>query len=108
MRPFEIEKAIKNLAYKLDLLQSISNIFPVFYPWLFYLNKSDLLSRQIILFLPLIWFDKKVDLEEYIVKKILDSRIDKRRKDLVSGKKEYLMYKIKFTSLNKWNAKPDY
>lgn len=56
------------------------------HPWLFHLYKNDLLSKQIIPTLLLIWFDKKVDLEEYITKKILDSRINKRKKDPVSGK----------------------
>ena len=72
-------------------------IFPVFHPWLFHFDKSDPLPGQIILLLSPIWFDKKVGLGEYITEEILDSKIDKRRKDLLSGKKGYLIYKIKFT-----------
>lgn len=37
-----------------------------------------------------------MDLGEYVAEEILDSRIDKMRKDYVSGKKRSLMYKIKF------------
>ena len=86
----------------------MSGIFPVFYPWLLHLDKSDPLPRQIIPPLPPIWFDKEVSLGEYITREILDSRIDKRKKDLVSSKKGWLIYKIKFTGQDEWNADPDW
>ncbi len=57
---------------------------------------------------PPIWFDEDIGLGEYVAEEILDSRIDKRRKDPVSGKRGCLMYKIKFTSRNEWNANTDW
>ena len=79
----------------------------MFHPWLLHLDKSDLLPGQIILPSPPIWFDKENSLREYIAEEILDSRIDKRKKDSISSKKRCLIYKIKFTGQNKWNANPD-
>ena len=81
----------------------MSSIFPIFYLQLLHLDKSDLLSGQIIPPLSSIWFDKDISLRKYVAKEILDSRIDKRRKDPVSRKKRCLMYKIKFTGRDKWN-----
>ena len=75
----------------------MSSIFPVFHSWLLHLDKSDPLLGQIIPPPPLIRFDKEVGLGEYIAEKIVDLRIDKRRKDPVSGKRECLINKIKFT-----------
>ena len=37
---------------------------------------------------------------DHDTKKILDSKIDKRRKDSITGEKEYLMYKIKYSEYN--------
>ena len=42
--PFKIIRAINNIAYKLELSEGI-NIYPVFYPWLLYLDNSDSLSK---------------------------------------------------------------
>lgn len=97
LRPFEILRTINNSAYEFDLPQFINGIFPMFYPWLFHLDKSDPLLEQIIPLPSLIGFDKKVGLGKYIAKEILDSRIDKRKKDPVNNKKRCLIYKIKFT-----------
>ena len=108
LEPFKIIKVINNLAHKLKLLPSISSIFPVFYPWLFYLDKSNLLSRQITLLPSSIWFNKDIGLEKYVAEEILNLRIDKRMKNPVSGKRRYLMYKIKFMGRDEWNANPDW
>lgn len=62
---------------------------------------------QIILPPAPIWFNKKIDLRKYITEKIPHSRIEKKKKDLVTGKKGYLIYKIKFTGRNECNAKQD-
>ena len=105
---FKIIKVINNSAYKLKLSPSMNSIFPVFYLQLFHLNKSDFLFGQIILPLPPIWFDEDIGLRKYIAKEILDSRINKRIKDLVSKKRRCLMYKIKFTGRDEQNANPDW
>lgn len=88
LKPFKIIRIINNLAHKLDLPQSISGVFLIFYLWLFYLNKSNPLPGQIIPPLSFIWFDKKVCLKKYIAKKFFDSKIDKRKKDPVNSKKK--------------------
>ena len=43
--PYKITKALKNMAYELDLSQSLK-IHSVFYSWLLHLDKSDSLSKQ--------------------------------------------------------------
>lgn len=69
--PFKIVRTINNSAYELDLPQSMSGIFPVFYPWLLHLDKSNPLPGQIIPPPPPIWFDEEVGLGEYIAEDIL-------------------------------------
>ena len=81
--PLKIIRTINNSTYKLNLSQSISDIFLIFCTWLFHLHKSDFLPEQIIPLLPLIWFNKEVGLGENIAEEILNSKISKRRKDLV-------------------------
>lgn len=105
---FKIIRVINNLAYKLKLPLSINTIFLVFYPWFFYLDKSDPLPRQIILPPTLIWFDENISLGKYVAKKIFNLRINKRRKDLINRKKECLIYKIKFIGWDEWNTNPDW
>lgn len=39
--PFKIIRVIDNNAYELDLPEAINGVFPIFYPWLLYLNKSN-------------------------------------------------------------------
>ncbi len=86
----------------------MSRIFLIFHPWLLHLDKNDSLPGQILPPPPPIWFDEDIGLGEYVAVEILDSRIDKRRKDLVSGKRGCLMYKIKFMDRDEWNAKSDW
>lgn len=99
--PFKIIRVLDNLAYELKLPPSMSSIFPVFHPWLLHLDKSDHLLGQIIPLPTPIWFDEDIGLGEYVAEEILDSRIDRRRKNPVSRKKGCLMYKIKFTGRDK-------
>ena len=89
--PLKIIRVIDNSSYELKLLISMSSIFPVFYSWLVHFYKIDPLPRQIILPPPPIWFDEDISLGEYVAEEILDSRIDKRRKNPVSGRKRCLM-----------------
>lgn len=59
---------------------------------------------QIILPIALIWINKKVSLGEYVAEIISHLRIKKRKKDLITNKKGCLIYKIKFTNGNEYNA----
>ena len=68
----------------------MSSIFPVFHPWLLHLNKSDPLPGQIIPLPSPIWFDEDIGLGEYVAEEILDSRMDKRRKDPRGSGQVYL------------------
>ena len=106
--PFKIMRVVDNPAYKLKLLPSMSSIFPVFHLCLLHLDKSDPLPGQIISPPSPISFDEDIGLGEYIAEEILDSRIDKRRKDLISRKRGCLMYKIKFMGRDEWNPNPDW
>ncbi|MCJ1465425.1 hypothetical protein MMC07_004043 [Pseudocyphellaria aurata] len=45
---------------------------------------------------------------EYEAEEIVDSTIDKRRKDPATGVKGCLMYKIKYRGDDKWNSKPSW
>lgn len=60
LRFFKIVRTINNSTYQLELPQSMSNIFPIFYSWLFHFDKSDPLLGHFILPLPFIWFDKNL------------------------------------------------
>lgn len=93
--PFQIIKAHNNSAYELDLPSSINKIYSVFHSWLLHLNNSDPLSEQRISSPSPLEIDEEGALWE--VDEILDSRIDGRRKDPLTGKKGYLMYKIKYS-----------
>ncbi len=59
----------------------MSSISLVFHPWLLHLDKSDPSPGQIIPPSSPIWFDEEIGLGEYVAEEILDSRMDKRRKD---------------------------
>ena len=72
------------------------------------LDKSDLLPVQIILPPAPIWFDEEVGLGEYIAEVIPHSRIEKRKKDPVTGEKGCSMYRIKFTGRDECNANRDW
>lgn len=98
LRLLMIIGVIDNLSYKLKLSIFICNIFPVFYLWLLYLDKNDFFLGQIIFPLPPIWFDEDIGLKKYVAEEILNSRINKRKKNPVNRKKRCLIYKIKFTS----------
>lgn len=52
--------------------------------------------------------DEDEDGAEYEAEEIVDSTIDKRRKDSATGRKGCLMYKIKYRGDDKWNSKPSW
>ena len=88
--------------------QEVSDSYPLYHHQTILkrtnLDKRDILTLQIILLPTPIWFDEEVGLGECIAEVIPHSRIEKRKKDLVTGEKGCLMYRIKFTSRDKCNA----
>ena len=92
LKSFKVIKTINNITYELKLPNKI-NIYPVFHLWLLHLDNSDPLLRQVHLPPPSVQTDDKGS--ENFVDKVIDSRIDRRRLDLMTGKKGCLMYKFK-------------
>ena len=92
--PFTVIRAINNTAYELDLPQTLRGIFPVFHPWLLHLDNSDPLPGQQEPPPPPVHVDEGY--AHYVAEEIIDSKIDKRRNDPVTGQRGCLMYKIKY------------
>ena len=101
--PYSIKKVINNTAYQLDLPDSMSEIYPVFHPWLLHLNESNPLPGQhdpdpgpiVIAHEP-----------EWEVEEILDSRLYRRKLDPITREKELLQYRIRFTGWDTYNQTP--
>ena len=94
--PFEIVRVINNSAYELKLPPAMEGIFPVFHPWLLHLDNSAPLQGQRIPPPPPVMIDQEGE-EHWGVQEILDSKIDRRRNDPLTGRKGCLMYKIRYT-----------
>ena len=94
--PFEITRVINNSAYELRLLPSMEGIFPVFHPWLLHLDNSDPLPGQRIDPPPPVMIDEEGE-EHWDVQEVLDSRVDRRKNDPLTGKRGCLMYKVRYT-----------
>ncbi len=92
--PFKIVRAINNMAYELDLPDGMQ-IFPVFHPWLLHLDNSNPLPGQIELPPPPVHTDEEGS--EHFVDEVIDSHIDKRKKDPMTQEKGLLEYKFKWT-----------
>ena len=106
--PFQITRAINNMAYELKLPESM-NIYPVFHPWLLHLDNSDPLPGQIQQPPPPTHVDEEGS--EHYVEEVTDSRIDGRRVDPYDKKNGCLVYKFKWTGYTDptkwepyWNA----
>ena len=98
MKSFKIIQAINNLAYELKLLVIMKKVFSVFHSWLLHKITDDSLSEQRQSLSSSIYTnDEEAD---HFAEKILDFRIDNRRKNLVTEKKSCLMYKIKYIDYN--------
>ena len=95
MRSYKITRVINNSAYELRLPDSMKKVFPVFHPWLLHRFVDDPLPEQKQSSSPPIHTND--DDANHDAKEILDFKIDKRRKDSVTGEKECLMYKIKYS-----------
>ena len=106
--PFKVIRAINNMAYELDLPESMKGLFPVFHPWLLHLDNSDPLPGQVEPPPPPITVDAETETGEYYAEEILDSKMDKRRKDPLTGKKGCLMYKIRYSGYDSYNTTPEW
>ncbi len=94
------------MAYELDLPKEMK-VFPVFHPWLLHLDDSDPLPGQRNSESPPLatYEDGSGD---YVVTEVVDSKLDRRRKDPRSGKKGCLMYKIRYEGYESWNANSEW
>ena len=92
--PFPIKRVINNTAYELDLGRAMASVFPVFHPWLLHLVADDPLPGQRMPPPPPVEIDEEG--ETYYVDKVLDSKIDRRMNDPMTGERGCLMYKLKY------------
>ena len=92
--PFIIIRVINNIVYKLKLPELIRGIYLIFHLVLLYYDNQDPLPGQIIKLLPPVFINKKK--RDYNTLEIINSRINKRRNNLVLGIKKYLIYKVKY------------
>jgi hypothetical protein len=100
---FTVTEVAKNgSAIKLDLPDSYK-IFPWFHPSLIHLTTRPFPGQEITPPEPIEVYDD--DSAEYEATEILDSRVDRRRKDPLSGKKGCLQYQIKYRG---YDDKPDW
>lgn len=100
--PYKIIRVINNMAYELELPDGM-NIFPVFHPWLLHTDNSDPLPGQTEPPPPAVHTDEEGT--EHYVDEVIDSQIDGRRNDPVTGTRGCLMYKFKWTGYSdppKW------
>ncbi|KAE8873241.1 hypothetical protein PTNB73_02392 [Pyrenophora teres f. teres] len=77
MGPYQITRVIDNMAYELDLPESLKNIFPAFHPWLLQPYEDDALPGQPRAndhAPPEVHLNDEGD-TEYVIAQVLDSRI---------------------------------
>ena len=103
LKPFEIVKVHNNIIYKLNLFNLINKLYPIFHFQLLYLINGNLLLKQVNAPPLLIIINSKTKIGEYYIKKILNTKINKRKKNLLIKKKGCLIYKIKYLKYNKYN-----
>ena len=104
--PFKIIRAINNSAYELDLPKSLGATFPVFHPWLLHRIINDPLPGQKQPPPPPVHVDEEG--ADHPAEEILDSKIDGRRKDPLTGAKGCLMYKIKYEGYDEGEDPPEW
>ncbi len=103
--PYKIIRVINNMIYELDLPDSIGKTFPIFYPWLLYLdNNNRLLDQEEIEQPPIKIYDDGTG--DFEVKEIINLKIKKSRKDRATGKKDYLIYRIIYSGYSNYNTRP--
>ena len=101
--PYKITRAINNMAYELELPSSLKGLHPVFHPWLLHLDNSDPLPGQLEPPPPPVEVDEEGS--TWSIEEILDSKIDKRTKDPITGLRGLLMYYIRYTG---YESKPSW
>ena len=96
LRFFKIAKIYhKNNIYKLNLLAIMKDIFLVFHSWLLHLDDDVFLKKQHQANLELIIIDYEF---VYEIEKIIDSRMNNKRNDLVIDRKKCLQYRIRWAN----------
>lgn len=96
MGPFQIEKIYDHAAYKLDLPEPLKALYPAFHPWLLHPFDNQPLPGQNEVQPP-----QEIELdddgiERFPIIQLLDSKIDRRRRDPLTGERGLLMYKVEW------------
>ncbi|CAE7222323.1 RNA-directed DNA polymerase [Pyrenophora teres f. teres] len=98
MGPYQITRVIDNMAYELDLPESLKNIFPAFHPWLLQPYEDDALPGQPRAndhAPPEVHLNDEGD-TEYVIAQVLDSRIRNTMNDPHTGRRGCLQYKVEW------------
>ncbi|KAI1677238.1 rve domain containing protein [Pyrenophora tritici-repentis] len=98
MGPYQITRVIDNMAYELDLPDSLKNIFPAFHPWLLQPYEDDALPGQPRAndnAPPEVHLNDEGD-TEYVIAQVLDSRIRNTMNDPYTGRRGCLQYKVEW------------
>ena len=103
--PYRIIAAKDNMAYELALPESMSEVFPVFHPWLLHLDDGRPLGGQ-----------RRPEPgptrpggDLYYIDEILDSKIDRRRVDpITKARGGCLRYRIRWTDWANANTTPEW
>jgi hypothetical protein len=100
--PYPIAEVIDRTC-RLELPTCFKDVFPWFYPWLLHLDPNPaskrLTDKEGIA-------DEVDSVKDYYVDEVVDSRFDRRMKDPLTGTKDMLQYKVRYTDSPKWNANP--
>ncbi|KAK1913060.1 hypothetical protein P3342_004996 [Pyrenophora teres f. teres] len=98
MGPYQITRVIDNMAYELDLPESLKNIFPAFHPWLLQPYEDDALPGQPRAndhAPPEVHLNDEGD-TEYVIAQVLDSRIRNTMNDPHTSRRGCLQYKVEW------------
>ena len=95
LNSFIVKRVVDNCVYELNLSQAMKNIFFVFHFWLLHVDDSISLQDQQKSTVQFVFIDDKDDV--WYVEQILNSKMNKRRKNSVTEETEdCLKYKIKW------------
>lgn len=108
--PFRISASYGSYAFQLDLPESMKDVHNVFYPWLLHLAAQDPLPGQALPPPGPVDIDPEGE-EVWELKDIVDHRLNKARKDPITGKKGLLQYKatyVGYTDPPEWQPYHDF